>query len=286
MWAVDLAGRVGVVTGASRGLGVARARALEDDFGATVVRATRANGLDLADLDTVVAYADRVVAEHERIDLLINNAGVMATPFGRTTNGFETQFGTNHLGHFLLTRRLLPAVQRAAADGGDVRIVNVSSAGHRASGIDWDDPNYEHRPYDKWEAYGQSKTANILFTVELERRFGADGIHAYAVHPGMIATKLGRHLDRSDYETLKERARKSPAGGLPGYKSLAEGAATTIYAATSPDLAGAGGVYLADEAISDDHAPWALDPVGARRLWDLSERLLAPWLAAPDRFGT
>jgi NAD(P)-dependent dehydrogenase (short-subunit alcohol dehydrogenase family) len=273
--AVDLTGRVAVITGTSSGIGEETARALEEDFGATVVRATRANGLDLADLDTVVAYAERVLAEYDRIDLLVNNAGVMATPFGRTPNGFETQFGTNHLGHFLLTRTLLPAVRRAAPGA---RIVNVTSAGHRASDIDWDDPNYEHRAYDKWEAYGQAKTANILFTVELERRFGRDGIHAYAVHPGMIATKLGRHLDRSDYETLKERARKSPAGGLPGYKSLAEGAATTIYAATSPDLADTGGVYLADERVSDDHAPWALDPTSARRLWDLSEQLLAPWL--------
>jgi NAD(P)-dependent dehydrogenase (short-subunit alcohol dehydrogenase family) len=272
MTSVDLTGKVAVVTGASSGIGEETARALEEDFGATVVRATRASGLDLADLDTVVAYAERVLAEHDRVDLLINNAGVMATPFGHTKNGFETQFGTNHLGHFLLTRRLLPAIR----SGG--RIVNVSSAGHRASDIVWDDPNYANRPYDKWEAYGQSKTANILFTVELERRFGADGIHAYAVHPGMIATKLGRHLDRSDYETLKARAKASPAGGLPGYKSIAEGAATTIYAATSPDVAGTGGVYLADEAVSDDHAPWALDPEHARRLWDLSERLLARWL--------
>jgi NAD(P)-dependent dehydrogenase (short-subunit alcohol dehydrogenase family) len=271
--AVDLTGKIAVVTGASSGIGEETARALEEDFGATVVRATRANGLDLADLDSVVAYADMLLAEHHHIDVLINNAGVMATPFGRTKNGFETQFGTNHLGHFLFTRKLLPAI------GDDARIVNVTSAGHRASDIDWDDPNYEHRPYDKWEAYGQSKTANILFTVELERRLGPGGIHAYAVHPGMIATKLGRHLDRSDYETLKARAEKSPAGGLPGYKSIAEGAATTIYAATSPDLAGTGGVYLADGAIRDDHAPWALDAASARRLWDLSERLLAPWLA-------
>jgi NAD(P)-dependent dehydrogenase (short-subunit alcohol dehydrogenase family) len=271
----DLTGKVAVVTGASSGIGEETARALEEECGATVVRATRDTGLDLADLDTVVTYADGVLAAHDRIDLLVNNAGVMATPFGRTKNGFETQFGTNHLGHFLLTVRLLAAIRRAAPGA---RIVNVSSAGHRASDIDWDDPNYEHRAYDKWEAYGQSKTANILFAVELERRLGADGIHAYAVHPGMIATRLGRHLDRSDYETLKERARRSPAGGLPGYKSLAEGAATTIYAATSPDLAGTGGVYLADEAISDEHAPWALDRDNARRLWDLSERLLAAWL--------
>jgi NAD(P)-dependent dehydrogenase (short-subunit alcohol dehydrogenase family) len=271
----DLTGKVAVVTGASSGIGEETARALEEECGATVVRATRDTGLDLADLDTVVTYADGVLAAHDRIDLLVNNAGVMATPFGRTKNGFETQFGTNHLGHFLLTVRLLAAIRRAAPGA---RIVNVSSAGHRASDIDWDDPNYEHRAYDKWEAYGQSKTANILFAVELERRLGADGIHAYAVHPGMIATRLGRHLDRSDYETLKERARRSPAGGLPGYKSLAEGAATTIYAATSPDLAGTGGVYLADEAISDEHAPWALDRDNARRLWELSERLLAAWL--------
>lgn len=265
----SLKGAVAVVTGSSSGIGEQTARVLAD-AGATVVHGTRANGLDLASLAAVDAFADEVLDRYDHIDLLINNAGVMAAPLGRTADGFELQFGTNHLGHFLLTCRLVPALVASAP----ARIVNLSSAGHRRSDIHWDDPNYERRPYDKWEAYGQSKTANILFTVALERRLGPLGIHAYAVHPGMIATKLGRHLDRSDYEELKARAKASPAGGLPAYKSIEDGAATTLYAATSPDLDGRGGLYLADGAVSDDHAPWALDPDAAERLWALSEQLV------------
>ena len=265
----DLTGAVAVVTGSSSGIGEETARALVA-AGATVVHGTRANGLDLASLAAVDAFADRVLAEHDRITLLVNNAGVMATPFSRTADGVERQFGTNHLGHFLLTCRLAPAL----VAGAPARVVNVTSAGHRASDVHWDDPNYERRPYDKWEAYGQSKTANILFTVALERRLGAHGVHGYAVHPGMIATKLGRHLDQSDYEELKARAKRSPAGGLPAYKSIEEGAATTLYAATSPELEGRGGFYLADTAISDEAMPYALDPDAAERLWSLSEELI------------
>jgi NAD(P)-dependent dehydrogenase (short-subunit alcohol dehydrogenase family) len=260
---------IALVTGASSGIGAETARILEE-AGNTVIRATRADGLDLADLAAVESYADKVLALHDRIDVLVNNAGVMACPFGRTADGFEMQFGTNHLGHFLLTCLLAPAVL-AAAPG--ARIVNVTSRGHQRSDIHWDDPNYERRPYDKWEAYGQSKTANILFTVELERRLAPRGIHAYAVHPGVISTNLSRHLDRSDFEELRVRARSAPPGAMT-MKSIEEGAATTIYAATSPDLAGVGGVYLADGAISDEHAPWALDADAARRLWALSEQLV------------
>lgn len=266
---VDLSGTVAVVTGASSGIGAETARALAD-AGATVVPGTRDEGLDLGSLAAVEAFARRVLDAHDRIGLLINNAGVMATPFGRTDDGFERQFGVNHLGHFLLTGLLAPAL----VAGAPARIVNVSSAGHRTSDIDWDDPNYERRPYEKWQAYGQSKTANILFAVALERRLGPAGVHAYALHPGMIATNLGRHLDRADYDALKDRAKRSPSGGLPAYKSVPAGAATTVYAATAPELAGRGGVYLADCAVTDDHAPWALDPASAERLWSLSERLV------------
>jgi NAD(P)-dependent dehydrogenase (short-subunit alcohol dehydrogenase family) len=197
----------------------------------------------------------------------------MATPLGRTADGFELQLGTNHLGHFVLTNLLESALLASAPSG---RVVNLSSAGHKASDIIWDDPNFEHTPYDPWIAYGQSKTANILFTVELERRLGDCGVHAYAVHPGMVATELGRYMTPETVAALRARAAQSPSGRLPARRTVETGAATTVWAATAPELAGAGGSYLADCARSDDVAPWALDRDAARRLWELSERLVAP----------
>lgn len=278
--------RLAVVTGASSGLGVETAKglaargftvvlAVRDVDAGEVVRASldgeghEVRALDLTSLESVRAFADGFLDAHDRLDLLVNNAGVMGTPFGRTADGFELQFGTNHLGHFLLTVLLAPALVAAAPS----RVVNLTSAGHRFSPVHFDDPNYEHRAYDKWESYGQSKTANILFTVELERRLGPLGVHAYAVHPGMVATNLGRHLHREDYALLAERAKQRSSTGLPSVKTPEEGAATTLYAATSPDLEGRGGRYLVDEAVSDDVAAWAVDPDAAGRLWALSERL-------------
>jgi NAD(P)-dependent dehydrogenase (short-subunit alcohol dehydrogenase family) len=287
---VDLSGKVAVVTGASGGLGLETARALAG-AGAVVVLAARdvvrteaaasairervpgaaleSIALDLASLASVRSAAARLLRSRDRIDLLINNAGVMATPFGRTADGFEMQLGTNHLGHFLWTSLLAPALLAAAP----ARIVNLSSGGHMISDVHWDDPHFERHDYDKWAAYGQSKTANLLFTVELERRLGARGVHAYAVHPGMIATDLGRHLSAADLAALAEMAKSAP-GGLPPFKSVAAGAATTVWAATAPELAHQGGRYLADCRVSDEHAPWALDPAAARRLWGMSERMI------------
>jgi NAD(P)-dependent dehydrogenase (short-subunit alcohol dehydrogenase family) len=288
---VDLSGRTAVVTGASSGLGRETARALASR-GASVVLAVRDPGgkgaaaaaalhelvpdasfdvveLDLTSLDRVREAAKAVLADHERIDLLVNNAGVMAAPLGRTAEGHELQFGTNHLGHFLFTNLLLPAVTASAP----ARIVNLTSAGHQSSDIVWDDVDYERRPYDKWEAYGQAKTANILFTVELERRLAARGVHAYAVHPGMIVTELGRHLNRDDIKGLGERA-KARGTTLPSYKTVEQGAATTVWCATAAELADVGGVYCEDCHVSDNHAPWALDGASATRLWELSERLV------------
>jgi len=300
-----------VVTGAASGIGFETARALAAR-GYDVVVCARDAGkaehavaelagltglagndagiagavVDLASLASVYDGAKSLLASHPRIDVLVNNAGVMATPFARTADGFELQFGTNHLGHFLLTNLLMPALL-AAAPG--ARIVNVSSAGHYASDIDFDDPNYENRPYNKWEAYGQSKTANILFTVALEARLGDRGVHAYAVHPGMIRTQLGRHLTQDDYAELAERAKKSAAGGLPSYKSIEDGAATSVFAATAPELEGKGGLYLDDCQITslrtrdDDpsgHEAYARDPEAAKRLWTVSEELVGESFAA------
>jgi NAD(P)-dependent dehydrogenase (short-subunit alcohol dehydrogenase family) len=271
-----------LVTGASSGLGLETARVLAEQ-GAHVVAAVRdpsaapegseVLALDLADLASVRRAASAFLERHDRLDVLVNNAGVMFTPFGRTTDGFELQFGTNHLGHFLLTQLLTPVLLASAP----ARIVNLSSAGHTMSDIDWDDPNYERRPYDKFEAYGQSKTANILFTIELERRLGPQGVHAYAVHPGMVATNLARHMSRDDLKAFLARRRPagSEGGGVPPLLQPEEGAATTVWAATSAELEGRGGLYLADCAVAEC-AGYARDPDAARRLWDLSEALVSP----------
>ena len=186
---------------------------------------------DLADLSTVRAGAAAILARHPSISILVNNAGVMFTPEGKTADGFETQFGTNHLGHFVLTNQLMPALLAGAPS----RIVNLSSAGHGFSDILWDDPNYETRPYDKFEAYGQSKTANILFTIGLEARHAASGVRSNAVHPGMIMTDLARHMGEGDMEELGARAAQREAsgngGGLPDFKTVEQGAATSVFAA-------------------------------------------------------
>ena len=286
---VDLGGQLILVTGASSGLGWETARALAG-AGADVVLAVRteergeaavaklreavgeAGGhveygvVELGSLASVGHFAEWFARRYQGLDVLINNAGVMATPLSRTTEGFELQFGCNHLGHFVLTSLLIP--QLLAGDR--ARVVNLSSGGHRASDIVWEDPNYERRPYDRWEAYGQSKTANILFGVELDHRYGSRGVSAFAVHPGMIATRLGRHLNKDDFAELSARAK----GNLPAYKSVEAGAATSVWAATHRGLDGHGGTYLEDCGISENHAPWALDPVSATRLWALSEQLV------------
>ncbi|MCU1483905.1 MAG: oxidoreductase [Actinomycetia bacterium] len=234
--------------------------------------------LDLASLKSVRSFAAEFLDSGDRLDLLINNAGVMFTPFERTADGFELQFGTNHLGHFLLTALLAPALV-AAAPG--ARVVNLSSGGHRSSDILWDDPNYETRPYDKFESYGQAKTANILFTRELDRRYGPVGVHSFAVHPGMIVTELGRHMTSDDRHTLAEKFKASPTGARPEYKTVEQGAATSVWAAVAPELDEHGGAYLADVAVSDDDAPWTRDADAAARLWAMSEELVGQPFPAP-----
>jgi NAD(P)-dependent dehydrogenase (short-subunit alcohol dehydrogenase family) len=292
---ISLAGKLAVVTGASSGLGVETARVLSA-AGATVLLVARnqeqlqavaadlraqqptaelhAQSMDLADLDSVREAAAQILKRYGQIHLLINNAGVMACPLARTAQGFEMQFGTNHMGHFLFTCLLAPALLAAAP----ARVVNLSSGGHRFANFNFEDPAYYDRDYDKWQAYGESKTANILFTVGLDKRLRDRGVRAYAVHPGVIMTKLSRHMDQADYEALMSRA--PPGEGLV-FKSLQQGAATTVWAATSPELEGKGGIYLEDCQIAGPakHGSnggveaYAVNAAAAEQLWALSEEL-------------
>jgi NAD(P)-dependent dehydrogenase (short-subunit alcohol dehydrogenase family) len=292
---IDLSGKTAVITGASAGLGIETGRALAAAGARVVLMARNAEKLagavdairlqlpcaqleqeimDLADLGSVRAAAARLQERFPDIQLLINNAGIMACPQARTAQGFELQLGTNHVGHFLFTCLLAPALL-AGAPG---RIVNLSSAGHQFSDIDFDDPNYRQRDYHKWQAYGQSKTANALFTVALDKRLSAHGVRAYAVHPGMIVTELGRHLEPADVEALTARAGDMPTS----FKSIPAGAATSAWAATSAELEGRGGLYLEDCHIAEvtdapggsGVASYAVDPAAAERLWTLSEELV------------
>lgn len=297
---VDLSGRTVLVTGATTGIGKETARSLaaaggsvvitartDDKGSATVAEITEAvpgadvgyEVLELGSLESVRAFTDRFAAGHDRLDVLIGNAGIMAVPFGRTEEGHELQFGTNHLGHFVLVGRLLPLLQASAP----ARVVLLSSGGHMASDIHWDDPDFESHEYNKMDAYGQSKTANILHAVELDRRYGPLGVHAYAVHPGMVATQLGRNFTPDVMEDLKARAAANPAGAgtLPPLVGTDVGAATSVWAATAAELDAQGGTYLADCAVATA-APYATDPDAARRLWALSEELVGEEFPAPD----
>lgn len=293
---ISLTNKVVAVTGASSGLGIETSRVLAA-AGATVLMLARDRGkldaaaallraagpslkidtgiVDLANLDSVRSAASSIVASYPRIDLLINNAGVMACPFGRTTQGFEMQFGTNHLGHFLLTSLLLPSL----IESGNSRVISLSSSGHKFSHIDFDDPNYEHREYEKWVAYGQSKTANALFAVGLDDRLKDQGVRALAVHPGVILTNLSRHMLQEDYDMFEAR---SKAGQETKFKSIPQGSATSVWAATSPDLQGRGALYLEDcqvakptvAGVDGGVESYALDHGAAERLWELSEQMV------------
>lgn len=284
---VDLTGKTIVITGASSGLGRESARALATT-GARVILAARNTAaladteawvreqvpgallatvhLDLTSLESVAAAAAEISELTPAVHVLMNNAGVMFTPFERTTEGFEIQFGTNHLGHFELTRLMFPAL--VAADG--ARVVALSSEGHRLSDVDLDDPNWERRDYDKFAAYGASKTANVLHAVELDRRLRDSGVRAFAVHPGVVATSQARYMDSDDFTALAQRGRSTLAFTTPEY-----GAATQVWAAVRDDVADLGGVYLSDCGVRDA-APYAVDEARALTLWDLSERLCTP----------
>ncbi len=292
----NLSGRTVFITGANSGLGQETARAMAAR-GAHVIMAGRDQAkldesvaairesvpaaqldtltVDLDSLESIRAATSRARQQFPAIDLLINNAGVMATPFEHTADGFERQFGTNHLGHFALTAELMPSIER----GHLKRIVNLSSRGHFMGMVDFDDPHFARRPYDPWASYGQSKTANVLFTVGLEQRFAVLGIHAYAVHPGGIETNLGRHMTPEMREGLMKRVASSDTGFA--WKTIPQGAATSCWAATAEELEGKGGVYCEDCHVAevDDESPkegvrsYALNPSYADRLWKLSEEL-------------
>jgi NAD(P)-dependent dehydrogenase (short-subunit alcohol dehydrogenase family) len=298
---VDLSRKRILITGSSGGLGEESARALssrgaaitmaarnpeKNEAGAARIR-QRVPGadlelrmLDLCSLESVRSFAKGFLEDHRRLDVLLDNAGVMCCPQGTTSDGFETQLGTNHIGHFLLTGLLAPALVASAPS----RVVVLSSAAHSIAGIDFDDPMFERREYDPWFAYGQSKTANALFALELNRRLAKQGVSAYSVHPGMILTELARHMNAELFERMQKRAKeRARAAGTESsgmnFKPVEAGAATQVWAATTGDLADHGGAYLADCQLGlagGDHgeqsvAPHAQDPDAAARLWTASE---------------
>ncbi|RWR26351.1 SDR family NAD(P)-dependent oxidoreductase [Sinirhodobacter populi] len=291
---VDLTGKRILITGVSAGLGAETARALVS-HGADVVgtarnldKARAATGLvrgrgrlelialDLASLATVRAAADALLADGRPFDVIIANAGVMATPQGRTADGFETQFGTNHLGHFVLVNRIASLLR----PGG--RVVMLSSAGHHSADVDLDDPDFDHTPYDPFVAYGRSKTATILFAVEFDRRHRDRGIRATAVHPGVILTELVRHMSEDATQDLMISLAAREAEGETAFalKTIPQGAATSVWAATVAGAEAIGGRYCLDchvaeidDETADGVRSYALDPDNARDLWAKSEAM-------------
>ncbi|MEU4524781.1 SDR family NAD(P)-dependent oxidoreductase [Amycolatopsis sp. NPDC024027] len=285
---LDLTGKLAIVTGGYSGIGLETTRALAGAGAHVVVPARRRvtaeeawrgfenveiDELDLADVESVRAFASRFLASGRGIDTFIGSAGIMASPETRVGPGWEAQFATNHLGHFALVNRLWPAFTPGA------RVVSVSSRGHHYGPVRFDDLNFE-RGYDKWLAYGQAKTANVLFAVHLDKLAREQGVRAFALHPGRILTDLVRHLDRQE---LVDAGMVDESGRVTGgAKTPEQGAATQVWAATSPQLDGLGGGYLEDCDIAEP-APadgtrtgvkdYAMDPVQAERLWTLSAEL-------------
>ena len=298
---VDLRGKRVLVTGVSAGLGVETARTLAAHGaqvvgaardlgkarGATeAVRAQAANGgglelveLDLASLKSVRACADALVAAGKPFDVVIANAGVMACPKGVTADGFETQVGTNHLGHFVFVNRIASLMKAGA------RLVNLSSSGHRFSDVDLEDPNFEHTPYTEFGAYGRSKTANILFAVEFDRRHKARGVRATAVHPGGIQTELGRYMTPDVLAALIKSVTENAPAGTPEFKwkTIPQGAATTVWSGFVAPADTVGGLFCEDCHVAEIvESPelrsgvrkYALDPEHAKALWAKSEEMV------------
>ncbi|MCM3626220.1 oxidoreductase [Paenibacillus glycanilyticus] len=304
---IDLTNKIAIVTGGYSGLGLETVRVLRS-AGAKVIVPTRdynraANALanidgvdievmDLMDPASINAFADKFLATGQPLHILVNSAGIMASPLSRDSRGYESQFATNHLGHFQLVARLWPALRKANG----ARVVSVSSWGHHFSPVVFDDPNFDRRDYDRWAAYGQSKTANVLFAVALDKRGQADGVRAFSLHPGsIVGTGLEKHLSEEELRAagvIDEQGQPvlDPAKNL---KTVGQGAATSVWCATSPQLNNMGGVYcencdiapLGHDAESDFYLdnestltdsgvmPYAVDSEAADRLWSLSEQL-------------
>ena len=286
---VDLRGKRALVTGVSAGIGVETARTLAA-HGAHVVGAARdldkaktaiagtpgieLVALDLGSLASVRACADALAEAGQPFDVVFANAGVMACPKGTTADGFETQFGVNHLGHFALVNRIAPLFKPGS------RLVCLSSAGHRFADVDLDDPNFERTPYDEWVAYGRSKTANILFAVELDRRWRDAGVRAVAVHPGAVDTELSRHMAPAVREAMVASINARRPAGTPElrYKTIRQGAATSVWAGLVADAGAVGGRYCEDchvaglsegEGVREGVRAYALDPERAGRALDI-----------------
>jgi NAD(P)-dependent dehydrogenase (short-subunit alcohol dehydrogenase family) len=296
---IDLSGKTAFVTGGYSGIGTETVKALAG-AGARVIlggrrpeQAAETLGdildqltvlkLELTDPAAIDACAEAVAKETGKLDIIINNAAIMANPLSRDARGFESQFATNHLGHFQLLMRLWPL---AKAVGAGARIVALSSLAHKRSGFHAEDPHYERRDYEKWQAYGQAKTANALFALHLDTLAAPHGVRAFSVHPGGIMTNLGRYLTEEDIAMFRARAEDNPeAGPSIVWKTPEQGAATSIWAATSPKLIGMGGVYCEDCDIaalseSDDEVagigvmPHACDAAAAEKLWAMSEEMV------------
>jgi NAD(P)-dependent dehydrogenase (short-subunit alcohol dehydrogenase family) len=299
----NLKGKIAIVTGGYSGIGTETTRVLAN-AGATVIVPVRTpekaketmksipnvelEPMDLGDPKSVDAFAKKFVDSGRPLHMLVNSAGIMAAPLTRDARGYESQFAVNHLGHFQLAARLWPALKKAKG----ARVVSVSSRGHQRTGVDFEDPNFDRHPYEKWAAYGQAKSANVLFAVALDKRGASHHVRAFGVHPGGILTDLMRYLPPEDIAEMginretNSFTRPSALGSAPvtiKLKTVEQGAATQVWCATSAQLDGMGGVYCEDVDISTPIAadsssatgvkPWAINPEFAERLWTLSEKL-------------